>query len=166
MITLVLGGARSGKSAVAEALVAKRGGPVTYVATADPGMDEDFRGRVAQHRQRRPMNWVTIECGVELEAALIALEGTVLIDSLGAWLAELPDFKASVDSLLAQLDRIAGDVVIVSDEVGLGVHPSSGVGRAYRDALGDLNQSVAGCADAVLLVIAGQVLTLKGGHDS
>ena len=166
MITLVLGGARSGKSTLGEALVAKSGRSVTYVATADPGDDQEFLTRVTQHRQRRPGDWVTIECGVELATALAGLEGAVLIDSLGTWLARWPDFVVNVASLLEALDRVVGDVVIVSDEVGLGVHPTSEVGRAYRDALGSLNQSVADCADVVLLVVAGQVLTLKGGHDS
>ena len=166
MITLVLGGARSGKSAVGEALVAKCGRSVTYVATADPANDQEFLARVAQHRQRRPSDWVTIECGVELETAVARLEGVVLIDSLGTWLARWPDFVVNVASLLEALDRVRGDVVIVSDEVGLGVHPTSEVGRAYRDALGSLNQSVADYADVVLFVVAGQVLTLKGVHHS
>lgn len=165
MITLVLGGARSGKSAVAEALLADAGGPVTYVATAVAGDDQDFLARVAQHRIRRPIGWATIECGVDLVEALAGLEGAVLIDSLGTWLARWPDFKVDTDSLLEGLDRCPGDVIIVSDEVGLGVHPSSEVGRTYRDALGALNQSVAGLADTVLLVVAGQVLTLKARAD-
>ncbi|MDE3140117.1 MAG: bifunctional adenosylcobinamide kinase/adenosylcobinamide-phosphate guanylyltransferase [Acidobacteriota bacterium] len=166
MITLVLGGARSGKSAVGEVLVAKCGRSVTYVATADPANDQEFLARVAQHRQRRPSDWVTIECGVELATTVAGLEGAVLIDSLGTWLARWPDFVVNVATLLEAFDRVRGDVVIVSDEVGLGVHPTSEVGRAYRDALGSLNQSVADYADVVLLVVAGQVLTLKGGHDS
>jgi len=166
VITLVLGGARSGKSAVGEALVAKCGRSVTYVATADPANDQEFLARVAQHRQRRPSDWVTIECGVELATTVAGLEGVVLIDSLGTWLARWPDFVVNVASLLEALDRVRGDVVIVSDEVGLGVHPTSEVGRAYRDALGSLNQSVADYADVVLLVVAGQVLTLKGVHHS
>jgi adenosylcobinamide kinase/adenosylcobinamide-phosphate guanylyltransferase len=166
VITLVLGGARSGKSAVAEALVAKSGRSVTYVATADPGNDQEFLARVVQHRQRRPSDWGTIECGVELETAVAGLEGVVLIDSLGTWLARCPDFALNVVSLLEAFDRVKGDIVIVSDEVGLGVHPTSEVGRAYRDALGSLNQSVADCADTVLVVVAGQVLTLKGANKS
>ena len=166
MITLVLGGARSGKSAVAEALVARSGRSVTYVATADPDHDPEFLSRVAQHRQRRPSDWVTVECGVELAAVVAELGGVVLIDSLGAWLARWPDFAANVATLLEALKRVRGDVVVVSDEVGLGVHPTSEVGRAYRDALGTLNQSVGDRADTVLLVVAGQVLALKGGHHS
>jgi len=165
MITLVLGGARSGKSAVAEVLVADSGGPVTYVATAAVGDDPDFLTRVEQHRSRRPIGWTTIECGIGLVEALTGLEGAVLIDSLGAWLAGWPDFKVDTDPLLECLDQCPGDVVIVSDEVGMGVHPSTEVGRAYRDALGAMNQLVAARADTVFLVVAGQVLTLKTRAD-
>lgn len=161
MITLVLGGARSGKSAIAEALLAATNDAVTYVATAEVGDDQDFLARVALHQRRRPREWTTIECGANLVAALTGLEGAVLIDSLGTWLAGWPDFSVDTNALLEGLSRCSGDVVIVSDEVGLGVHPSSDVGRAFRDAMGSLNQSVAQHADKVFLVVAGQVLTLK-----
>ncbi len=161
MITLVLGGARSGKSAVAEALLSKSSETVTYVATAEVHDDEDFLARVTQHQVRRPRQWTTIESGPHLVAALTGLEGAVLIDSLGTWLAGWPDFNVDAEALLQSLRQCSGDVVIVSDEVGLGVHPSSEVGRSYRDAMGTLNQLVADLADRVLLVVAGQVLTLK-----
>ena len=166
MITLVLGGARSGKSRVGEALVSSNSGPVTYVATADARDDPEFLARVAQHRQRRPVDWATIECGADLVTVVAGLRGTVLIDSLGTWLARWPDFAVDVTALLAALGRVTGDVVVVSDEAGLGVHPTSEVGRAYRDALGSLNQSVADYADCVLFVVAGQVMTLKGAPNS
>jgi adenosyl cobinamide kinase/adenosyl cobinamide phosphate guanylyltransferase len=162
MITLLLGGARSGKSAAAEAMVAHAGGPVTYVATSDPGGDTDFLGRIEQHRRRRPSGWTTIECGTDLARTLQGIKGAVLIDSLGAWLSLWPDFEGDVDALLDALGHVNGDVVIVSDEVGLGVHPSSDVGRAFRDALGSVNQLVAERADRVFLVVAGQLLQLKG----
>jgi adenosyl cobinamide kinase/adenosyl cobinamide phosphate guanylyltransferase len=161
VITLVLGGARSGKSAVAEALLTHASGTVTYLATSVIGDDQDFIARVAQHQRRRPIDWTTIECGAHLVEALIGLEGAVMIDSLGAWLAGWPDFKVDAGALLEGLSRCSGEVVVVSDEAGLGVHPSSDVGRAFRDALGVLNQAVAQRADTVLLVVAGQVLTLK-----
>jgi len=161
MITLVLGGARSGKSAIAEGLLATTNTSVTYLATAEAGNDQDFLDRVAQHQRRRPREWRTIECGADLVAALTRIEGAILIDSLGTWLAGWRDFKVDTGALIETLGQCSSDVVIVSDEVGLGVHPSSNVGRAFRDALGSLNQSVADRADRVLLVVAGQVLTLK-----
>ena len=165
MITLVLGGARSGKSAIAEALLVASGSTVTYVATAEVRDDEDFLARVTQHQFRRPSGWRTIECGPDLVTALTGLEGAVLIDSLGTWLAGWPDFIVDAEPLLESLRQCSGDVVIVSDEVGLGVHPSSEAGRSYRDAMGTLNQLVANQADRVLLVVAGQVLTLKAADN-
>ncbi len=163
MITLVLGGARSGKSAVAEVLARASGSVVTYIATGDAGNDEDFRTRIAEHQRRRPAEWATIECGQDLVGALAGLDGTVLVDSLGTWIAKWPDFAIDTTALLDGVCHVSGHVVIVSDEVGMGVHPSSDVGRAFRDAVGSLNQAVANVADSVLLVVAGQVVTLKSG---
>ena len=160
MITLVLGGARSGKSEVAEQLVARALPPVTYVATAVLG-DDDLAERVERHRARRPSWWRTAEVGEELPAVVGALDGTLLVDSLGPWVAALPAFAADVDGLCAALIGRSGDAVVVSDEVGLGVHPSSEAGRRFRDALGEVNQAVAAVADDVLFVIAGRVLRLE-----
>ncbi len=161
MITLVLGGARSGKSEVAEALAGRLPAPVTYVATGSAGDDHDMAARIAAHRLRRPPDWTTVEAGADLEAALDALPGgTVLIDTLGTWVAAHPDLRPDVDRLLAALAARRGDTVIVSDEVGLGVHPSTEVGRRFRDVLGEANTAVADAADEVLLVIAGRVLPL------
>lgn len=164
MITLVLGGARSGKSAVAERLAASLGDSVTYLATgsADPG-DSAFAARIAAHQLRRPTSWSTVECGAELAPALAAARGVVLVDALGTWLAAHHDFEADVQGLLAALAARPDDTVLVSDEVGLGVHPSTELGGRFRDALGSLNQAVADLADDVLLVIAGRVLPLERG---
>lgn len=162
MITLVLGGTRSGKSAFAEALLATTDTTVTYLATAEVGNDPEFLDRVARHQVRRPREWTTIECGADLLGALDRTGGAILVDSLGTWLARWRDFKVDTEALLETLSRCSSDVVIVSDEVGMGVHPSSDAGRAFRDALGLLNQSVAERADRVVLVVAGQALTLKG----
>lgn len=165
MITLVLGGARSGKSAVAERLAARRPGPVTYVATAvvDTG-DPDHVARVAAHRSRRNPAWTTVEAtGPALASALRAAGGGVLVDSLGTWLTGHADLAADVDALCAALTERAGDAVVVSEEVGLGVHPSSELGRQFRDALGTVNLAVAEIADTVLLVVAGRVLPLERG---
>ncbi|MHB1534566.1 MAG: bifunctional adenosylcobinamide kinase/adenosylcobinamide-phosphate guanylyltransferase [Acidimicrobiales bacterium] len=162
MITLVLGGARSGKSALAERLTMAYGAPVTYLATAvvDPG-DADLVARIAAHRSRRPSGWRTVECGADLPAALAGITGSVLVDALGTWVAAAPDFAADSESLCAVLRRRKGDSVIVSDEVGLGVHPSTGAGVRFRDVLGRLNVEVAEVADEVLLVVAGRALRLQ-----
>jgi adenosylcobinamide kinase/adenosylcobinamide-phosphate guanylyltransferase len=166
VITLVLGGARSGKSAVAEQLTARWAvsGRAIYVATAVPDPDDaDFAARIAEHRSRRPAGWLTEELprGADLAEMLRRLDGTILIDSLGTWLAGAPDFAVDVDDLVASLTSHLGHLIVVSDEVGLGVHPSSGAGRAYRDAIGELNQRVAAIADQVLLAVAGRVIQLS-----
>lgn len=169
MITLVLGGARSGKSELAERLTTAsardNGCGVTYVATMAVGNDAALAKRVARHRQRRPAGWSTVEAGADLPAVLDASAGTVLLDSLGPWLAlQCHDHEATFDvdaaGLCTALRRRTGDTVVVSDEVGLGVIPATAVGGAFRDALGSLNQAVAAVADRVLLVVAGRVLAL------
>lgn len=158
MITLVLGGARSGKSALAERLVA--GQRVTYVATAVAG-DEEMAARIEVHRRRRPASWTTVEAGQRLVSAVREAPGSVLIDSLTAWVASAPGFSVDVDALCAELTARAGDVVVVSDEVGLGVHPSTEAGRWFRDTLGLANQAVAAVADRALFVVAGRALALE-----
>lgn len=161
MITLLLGGARSGKSEIAERLAAAVGAPVTYVATLRTDIyDDTLEQRISAHRRRRPDSWRTVEVREDLPALLAGLEGTVLLDSLGPWLAALPDFAADADALVGALAARAGDTIIVSDEVGLGVIPATAIGGAFRDALGSLNRAVAAVADRVLLVVAGRVLPL------
>ncbi|MGQ0617652.1 MAG: bifunctional adenosylcobinamide kinase/adenosylcobinamide-phosphate guanylyltransferase [Acidimicrobiia bacterium] len=165
MITLVLGGARSGKSAVAERLAAARAGagrPVTYVATAVVACDPDLADRVAAHRARRPGRWRTVEAGLDLVGALAAVppRSVTVVEALGTWVAGHPGFGADHHALGAALAAVVGDVVVVSDEVGLGVHPSTDLGRRFRVALGTVNQAVADVADEVLFVVAGRVLPL------
>lgn len=160
MITLVLGGARSGKSEVAERLAARLGDDVTYVATG-VAADDEMADRIAEHRARRPSTWSTVEAGDDLPGALRGVAGPVLLDALGTWLARVPDFAVDADALCDALGDRGGDTVVVSDEVGLGVHPSSEAGRRFRDALGLLNQRVADIADDVLLVVAGRVLPME-----
>ncbi|MEO7127194.1 MAG: bifunctional adenosylcobinamide kinase/adenosylcobinamide-phosphate guanylyltransferase [Nakamurella sp.] len=165
MITLVLGGARSGKSALAERLATESarstGSSVTYVATMVVGNDAALVKRVALHRKRRPGEWNTVDAGIELPGLLEALPGTVLLDSLGPWLANHENFAADVEGLCAALVGRSGDTIIVSDEVGLGVVPATDIGGAFRDALGVLNQAVAVVADRALLAVAGRSLTLE-----
>jgi adenosyl cobinamide kinase/adenosyl cobinamide phosphate guanylyltransferase len=155
VITLVLGGARSGKSAVAEALV---GDDAVYVATAEV-TDDDFAARVERHQARRPSSWTTVETVPHLPATDRSLpDRPALIDSLGTWVARCEGFAADAPALV---ESLAGrTAVVVSEEVGLGVHPETEVGRRWRDALGEVNQVVAAAADRVLLVVAGRVLEL------
>jgi adenosylcobinamide kinase/adenosylcobinamide-phosphate guanylyltransferase len=160
MITLVLGGARSGKSAFAESLAVAAHQPVTYLATAIVGDDADFAERVRKHRERRPSEWRTVECGSDLPAALEATTHTALVDSLGTWLAGLADFEADSDGLCRGLLARRGDSIVVSEEVGLGVHPSTAVGGRFRDRLGELNRVVSEIADDAYLVVAGRALAL------
>ncbi len=174
MITLVLGGARSGKSELAERLAAAsaqaRSCGVSYVATMQVGDDAALAERVARHRTRRPAGWVTVEAGADLPDVLGSVTGTVLLDSLGPWLAGHDTsgtgvFHADTAALCAALTARVGDTIVVSDEVGLGVIPATAMGGAFRDALGSLNQAVAEVADRALLVVAGRVLTLDPPPD-
>jgi adenosylcobinamide kinase / adenosylcobinamide-phosphate guanylyltransferase len=173
VVTLILGGARSGKSEFAERLVGSYGSWVRYVATGAPGGagDTEWDARVRAHQLRRPQGWETVEVppGGDLTGALDT-ERPVLLDALGTWVAQLVDFGEPVGdsvptrALLAALSErhsASALTVVVSEEVGLGVHPSTEVGRAFRDALGRLNARVAGqVADEVLMIIAGRVLAL------
>jgi adenosyl cobinamide kinase/adenosyl cobinamide phosphate guanylyltransferase len=158
VIVLVLGGARSGKSAVAERLAATLPPPVTYVATLAVAGDPDLAARVARHRDRRPAGWATVEAGADLPALLRATGGTALVDSLGPWVAAAAGMAADVGGMADALRGRDGDSVVVSEEVGLGVHPATAAGRLFRDALGEANQAVAAIADEVLYVVAGRVL--------
>lgn len=164
MITLVLGGTRSGKSQVAESVAARSEGPVTYVATGR-ATDEEMAARIAAHRSRRPDDWSTVEAGPDLPGLLRDLSGTVLVDALGPWVAATPDMDIDVASLCDALRGREGNTIVVSEEVGLGVHPTTARGRRFADVLGTLNQAVADVADAVWLVIAGRVLPLRDPPD-
>ncbi len=165
--TLVLGGARSGKSAFAERLVCDSGLSRAYLATATAG-DEEMRVRIAHHRSRRGEGWTTIEEPLKLVDALLreATNGrAVLVDCLTLWLSNLmfaehnPDLEAK--RLAGFLDIAESPVVLVSNEVGLGLVPETPIGRAFRDAQGRLNQIVAAAVPNVVLVAAGLPLWLK-----
>jgi adenosyl cobinamide kinase/adenosyl cobinamide phosphate guanylyltransferase len=172
VIRLVLGGARSGKSEVAEQLAQRSGRPVAYVATATLGGDDpEWAARIAAHRARRPP-WPTTEVpaggdlatSVAQAAAAVtaapASSPTVLIDSLGVWLAGLDNFTCDAASVAGALDAVAADIIVVSEEVGMGVHPATEAGRAFRDSLGSLNRAIADVAGEVMLVVAGRALPL------
>jgi adenosyl cobinamide kinase/adenosyl cobinamide phosphate guanylyltransferase len=165
MITLVLGGTRSGKSEVAESLAADAAdaagatGRVTYVATGSPS-DADMAARIAAHRARRPAGWATVEATTDLPDVLAAVTGAAVVDSLGSWVAAYPDLRPDTAGLCRALGGRTADTIVVSEEVGLGVHAPTEAGRRFADALGQLNRAVAEVADDVLLVVAGRVLQL------
>ncbi len=165
---LVLGGARSGKSAYAERLVATSGLEAIYVATAEAG-DDEMAARIAEHRARRDANWKTVEAPQALEEALEQEAGegkAVLVDCLTLWLSNLllagADLEARTHALCETLTRARGLRVLVSNEVGLGLVPDTALGRRFRDAQGRLNQAVASVADSVVFMAAGLPLVLKG----
>lgn len=168
MLTLVLGGMRSGKSRYAESLVVRSGlGPV-YVATACPDTeDQDLLERIAAHRKRRDGSWRTVEAedlaGV-LERTLEA-GSMVLVDCVALWLGRVMSeggvAEEAMAGLCAVVERCETPLVLVSQEVGLGMVAMSGLGRGYQDALGLLNQRLAELADEVVLVAAGCPLRLK-----
>lgn len=179
---LVTGGARSGKSAFAEARAARGRSPVLYVATARV-WDEEMTRRVARHRSNRPATWATVEAPTRLGEAIgrdVGRLGTVLVDDLGNLVANLlmeatggeePGLDTAerldqrVADELAALDaaRLAGgwDLVVVTNEVGLGIVPATPLGRVFRDALGRANQALAAAADEVYLLVAGIPLRIK-----
>ena len=176
-VTLVLGGSRSGKSALAERLALAAGDPsgtVWYLATG-VATDPDMAQRIDAHRAGRPARFRTVECGAALPDALTAAltdpddpTAPALVDALGTWVAAAEGLAPDADGLLASLRarRAAGaPTVLVSDEVGMGVHPPTAVGRRFRDALGEVNTAVAAEADVALLVVAGRVLRLDRVED-
>lgn len=135
---------------------------VACVVTGVDGDDADFAARIRAHQGRRPASWSTVEAGSDLTGALagVGVDVVVLVDSLGTWLGASPELDVDLAALLTALRARTAPVVIVSEEVGLGVHPSSEAGRRFRDALGVVNRAVADLADDVLLVVAGRILPL------
>lgn len=162
-LTLVLGGARSGKSRHAEALVTRLPPPWTYVATAE-AWDDEMRARIAAHREARPPGWVTVEASLDLAAAL-APDRPALVDCLTLWLTNVmlagrdPDAYAA--ALLAILAARRVPTVLVANEVGLGIVPDNALARRFRDEAGLLHQRLAAAADSVVLLVAGIPLKVK-----
>jgi adenosylcobinamide kinase/adenosylcobinamide-phosphate guanylyltransferase len=170
-LTLVLGGARSGKSRHAETLIMNLAAAISarpiYIATAEAG-DSEMRMRIAEHQRRRDTAWSTVETLLALDEVLAghAHKGRpVLVDSLTLWLSNIMhaglDVAAEVEKLLVALTGATAPVFCVSDEVGLGLVPDTPLGRVFRDELGRLNQRVAAQADHVVFVAAGLPLVLK-----
>lgn len=163
-LTLVLGGARSGKSRYAEGLVMRAPSPWTYVATAE-ALDEEMRERIAHHRDRRDARWQTRDVPLELAAEVERFEGPTLIDCLTLWLSNVMlagrNVEAESERLIGALSVARQPIVAVSNEVGLGLVPETPLGRAFRDAQGRLNQRVAAVADHAVFMAAGLPLSLK-----
>jgi adenosylcobinamide kinase/adenosylcobinamide-phosphate guanylyltransferase len=166
-ITLVLGGARSGKSRYAETLIQALPPPWIYVATAE-ARDAEMSERIAAHRARRADGWQTVDAPHDLGSALASapLKAPLLVDCMTLWLSNRMLAQADMDcefrALAAALQRRAGPLVLVSNEVGSGIVPDNALARRFRDLQGELNQRLAACADRVVLVVAGIPLFVKG----
>jgi adenosyl cobinamide kinase/adenosyl cobinamide phosphate guanylyltransferase len=165
-ITLVLGGARSGKSRYAESLIASLPPPWIYVATAAAG-DAEMAERIASHRARRGPNWRTIEATHNLDRVLADCKSdAVLVDCLTLWLSNLMLADGAVEEEMTRVEKALSSAtapkVLVSNEVGSGIVPDYPLGRRFRDAQGIFNQRIAALADRVVLVVAGLPVALKG----
>ena len=170
MKELILGGARSGKSALAERLAQQSGQAVLYLATATAG-DAEMSERILHHRQRRPSHWQLLEEPIELAASLqqhASPDTTILVDCLTLWLTNLllqesnELFEQQRQALLDCLPGLPGRIILVSNEVGLGVVPMGELSRRYVDEAGRLHQALASICDRVTLVVAGLPQVFKG----
>ena len=170
MLQLILGGARSGKSRLAEKLAAESGCAVTYIATSQP-LDGEMNERVRHHRERRPAHWALIEEPIELARVLrehARADACLLVDCLTLWLTNLlmledpQRLNAQRDALLECLGDLPGEIVFVSNETGMGVVPLGELTRRYVDEAGWLHQALAERCQRVVLTVAGLPLTLKG----
>ncbi|MES0372237.1 MAG: bifunctional adenosylcobinamide kinase/adenosylcobinamide-phosphate guanylyltransferase [Mariprofundaceae bacterium] len=169
-VTLILGGARSGKSLRAEKLAEASGLPVTFIATA-PKIegDSEWQERIEKHRLRRKDEWKTVEEELDLPRVIDEASGKgalIFVDCLTLWLSNLlfadRDVEQGIAELCDVLSKSAGEVILVSNEVGMGLVPENELGRRFRDAQGRMNQNVAAVADRVEFVAAGLPLCLKG----
>ncbi len=168
---LILGGARSGKSRYALEQARALGGPTAFVATAQ-ALDAEMARRIQRHRAERPPGWLTVEEPLELAAALRHLVGrvrVVVVDCLTLWVANRLQRESADEPILAEADDLAKllaerpyHAFLVSNEVGLGVHPETASGIRFRDLLGLVNQQIAAAVDRVVWMTAGLPLTLKG----
>ena len=166
-VTLVLGGARSGKSRYAEGLAQRHKGKPTYVATAEI-TDDEMRARIERHREERGSKWATVEAPLDLVTALDEADhpsSFILVECITVWINNLmyhgKDVAGEVLRLCTALTRIRGRVVIVANEVGLGIVPDNALARAFRDEAGRANQALADVADDVVFIAAGLPMTLK-----
>jgi len=166
-IILFIGGARSGKSRLAQAEAERRPGNLIYIATAE-GLDDEMRERIARHQADRDARWRTIDCPIDLPATIAreGVEGTVLlIDCLTLWLSNLMlgghDIAAATAALAEALAIARGPVILVTNEVGLGIVPENALARRFRDEAGFMNQSIAASAGTVTFVVAGLTIGFK-----
>ena len=165
-VILITGGARSGKSRHAETRAHAFAGRPIYIATAE-ALDGEMAERIASHRARRGSEWIEREEPLELAQALIETDsgGARLVDCLTLWLSNLlhagRDWQQAVAELTEALKRQQSPVVLVTNEVGLGIVPDNALARAYRDAAGIMNQTIAGVADEVEFIVAGLPMKLK-----
>ena len=163
---LITGGARSGKSRIAEDRTLSMGQPATYIATAQ-AWDDEMRARIATHQARRGAEWVTLQEPLDLLGALAGSDGKGprLVDCLTLWLTNLMlgerDWRQEAEALIAALPQQISPVVFVTNEVGMGIVPENALARAFRDAAGTLNQWVAAAADEVILAVSGLPLKVK-----
>lgn len=167
-ITLVIGGARSGKSVFAEGLAEASGLGKVYVATGQ-AFDREMSERIDIHKQRRARGWENVEDPFDLSGVLEKVAGpgkTVLVDCLTLWITNLmleeKDVMAESEAVLAILPSLEGQIIFVSSEVGLGIVPDNYLARAFRDHAGRLHQQIAAIADEVYFVAAGLPLKMKG----
>ena len=166
LVTLVLGGARSGKSRYAEALIAKSPKPWVYVATAE-ARDDEMAQRIAAHKARRAEGWQTIEAPHDLPDALRSApaDAAVLVDCLTLWLSNLMEGSFDIDAQIARLQEAlkgrTGPTVLVSNEVGLSIVPDNALARRFRDLQGVLNQRMAAIAPRVVMMVAGIPIAVK-----
>ena len=170
MRVLVLGGIRSGKSEWAESVIAESAGPVRYLATGAVADDDTWAQRVSAHRARRPQHWSTVETSDVARQLRGDDAGPTLVDDIGGWLTAAMDrtqawtggsVRADIDDLVDAVARYEANLVLVSPEVGLTVVPETAAGRRFADELGALNQRLAALSDRVVLVVAGQPVTVK-----
>lgn len=166
-LILITGGAKAGKSNFAKKLAeAMGGGAVSFMATAEP-LDPEMRKRIARHQAERPASWETLEEPLELPQALLAARHTVvLLDCLTLWVSNLlmakRDVEAAAENLLAAHAKTSKALLVVTNEVGLGIVPDNPLARAYRELLGTANQRLAEKADKVYLLVSGIPVQIKG----
>lgn len=165
MKQLILGGARSGKSALAQQLAEASGSTVTFIATAT-AEDTEMAERIAIHKNSRPSEWKLIEEPVQLAKALSSVNNTtVLVDCLTLWLSNVLALKEDmtvIAEFVSEVERFDGDLVIVSNEVGLGIVPMGELSRQFVDEAGRLHQQLASICDRVILTVAGIANVIKG----
>jgi adenosylcobinamide kinase / adenosylcobinamide-phosphate guanylyltransferase len=166
--TLILGGARSGKSLFAEKTARAHGGILHYIATGR-AYDDEMRTRISTHRDRRGSSWITHEAPLDLVGAIAAIDNsnnTILIDCLTLWVTNLMmeerDMGAEFAQLVERLSKVRARLFFVSNEVGMGIVPDNAMARDFRDHAGRLHQEIAAVADEVYLVAAGLPLKFKG----